>query len=174
MSSISRGSLSALEATDMDVGQSTPGSPPGARGRPAVCRHLCYDTSVRGEGRFPQTIRQGPPLPGEILADLLPIVGEINQILDPDALLPAIAQRIRRIVDYRILDIFLPNAEGLLIPAHVEGYAPGLPADFQLRPGEGIVGTAAASREPLFVPNVATDPRYVHAIPGVVAEMAIP
>jgi len=124
--------------------------------------------------RADDPVRQGPPLPGEILADLLPIVGEINEILDPDALLPTIAEKVRRIVDYRILDIFLPNAEGVLLPAHIEGYAPGLPAGFRLRLGEGIVGTAAATREPVFVPDVSVDPRYVSAIPGVVTEMAIP
>jgi sigma-B regulation protein RsbU (phosphoserine phosphatase) len=40
--------------------------------------------------------------------------------------------------------------------------------------GEGIVGAAAAAREPVFVPNVAKDPRYIPFFPGVVTELAIP
>jgi hypothetical protein len=62
-----------------------------------------------------------PALPGQLLAELLPIVGEISAVLDPGELLPAIAQQLRRIVDYRILDIFLPDKDGVLVPAVVEG-----------------------------------------------------
>jgi sigma-B regulation protein RsbU (phosphoserine phosphatase) len=121
---------------------------------------------------------EAPPLrhllAGDALAELLPIVAEINEVLDPEALLPKIAEKVRRILDYRILDIFLPAPDGSLLPAHVEGYEPGLPAGFRLLPGEGIVGAAAASRQPVFAPDVSHDPRYVSAIPGVVSEMAIP
>jgi sigma-B regulation protein RsbU (phosphoserine phosphatase) len=114
------------------------------------------------------------PLPGELLADLLALVGEINGVLDPDELLPAIARNLRRIVDYRILDIFLPDPEGYLAPAYVEGYDPGLGTRFRVRVGEGIVGAAAAAREPVFVPDVSQDPRYIPFFPGVAAELAIP
>ena len=43
-----------------------------------------------------------------------------------------------------------------------------------MRPGEGIVGSAALLREPIFVPDVAKDPRYISVVPGVVSELAIP
>ncbi len=120
------------------------------------------------------TVKPGPPLPGELLAELLPLVGEINAVLDPDELLSAIARKLRRIVDYRILDIFLPQPDGTLTPAFVEGYAKELAMQLRLRPGEGIVGTAAALRETVFVPDVSRDPRYVSIFPGVVTELAIP
>jgi sigma-B regulation protein RsbU (phosphoserine phosphatase) len=122
----------------------------------------------------PIGVETGPPLPGELLADLLALVGEINGVLDPDALFPAIAEKLRRIVDYKILDIFVPDDDGVLYPAHVEGYEPEDRARFRLRPGEGIVGTAAATREVVFVPDVSRDPRYVSFFPGVVAELALP
>src|SRR5262252_4105466 len=122
----------------------------------------------------PPGVVTGPPLPGELLADLLALVGEISSVLDPEQLFPAIAEKLRRIVDYRILDIFVPDAEGFLVPAHVEGYTPGDRGPFRLRPGEGIVGAAATSREVVFVPDVARDPRYVSYFPGVVAELALP
>ena len=88
----------------------------------------------------PPGVKMGPPLPGELLADLLALVGEINGVLDPEELFHAIAQKLRRIVDYRILDIFLPDAEGFLAPAHVEGYDLDLASRFRVRVGEGIVG----------------------------------
>jgi sigma-B regulation protein RsbU (phosphoserine phosphatase) len=122
----------------------------------------------------PAELKTSPPLPGELLADLLALVGEINGVLDPDELFHAIAQKLRRIVDYRILDIFLPDEKGFLVPAHVEGYDSEMASRIKLRPGEGIVGTAAAAREPVFVDDVSADPRYVPFFPGVVAELAIP
>jgi sigma-B regulation protein RsbU (phosphoserine phosphatase) len=125
---------------------------------------------VRGS----EGVKHSPPLPGELLAELLLLVGEINSVLDPDELLSAIAQQLRRIVDYKILDIFLPDADGVLSPALIEGHSPEPLAHFRLRPGEGIVGAAAELREPVFVPDVAKDPRYISFFPGVVAELAIP
>lgn len=122
----------------------------------------------------PPGVLTGPPLPGELLADLLALVGEINSVLDPEALFPAIAQKLRRIVDYRILDIFVHDERGFLVPAHVEGYDVAGTGRFRLRPGEGIVGAAAATREAVFVPDVSRDPRYVSFFPGVVAELALP
>jgi sigma-B regulation protein RsbU (phosphoserine phosphatase) len=122
----------------------------------------------------PKSAKPTPALPSEVLADLLPIVSEINAVLDPDALLRTIATQVRRIVNYRIMDIFLPEADGVLVPKLVEGCDPGLVSHLRIRPGEGIVGTAAVLREPLFVPDVSKDPRYLPGVPGVVAEMAIP
>ncbi len=115
-----------------------------------------------------------PPLPGELLAELLPLVGEINAVLDPEKLLPAIAQQLRRIVDYQILDIFLPQPDGSLAPAFVAGYSLDEGIRFRVRMGEGIVGSAAQLRDAVFVPDVSLDPRYVALFPGVVAELAIP
>jgi sigma-B regulation protein RsbU (phosphoserine phosphatase) len=115
-----------------------------------------------------------PPIPGDILGELLPIVREVSGVLDPEALMPTIARQLRRIVDYKILDIFLPGPDGVLTPAFAEGVPPESVANLRLRPGEGIVGTAAVLREPVFVPDVSKDPRYVSVGPGVAAEFAIP
>ena len=101
----------------------------------------------------PPGVVTGPPLPGELLADLLALVGEISSVLDPEQLFPAIAQKLRRLVDYKILDIFVPDEAGSLIPAYVEGYEASERDRFRLRMGEGIVGTAAATREVVFVPQ---------------------
>jgi sigma-B regulation protein RsbU (phosphoserine phosphatase) len=44
----------------------------------------------------------------------------------------------------------------------------------RLRVGEGITGWVAREGEPLFVPDVRKDPRYVQANPAVMSEMAVP
>ena len=117
---------------------------------------------------------QGPPLSGDVLAELLPIVGELSAVLDPDELLPAIATRVRRLVDAKVLDIYLPEGEGFLAPALAVGYDHSVDTSRRIRVGEGIVGAAAAAREPVFVPDVARDPRYITGAAGVVAELALP
>ncbi|PYQ02191.1 MAG: serine/threonine protein phosphatase [Acidobacteria bacterium] len=124
--------------------------------------------------RSPESAEKSPALPGALLSELLPIVGEIGSVLDPDALLPTIARQLRRVVDYKLLDIFLPEKDGSLTPAFVDGYPPETAAKLRIRPGEGIVGAAARTREPIFVPDVSKDRRYLPLVPGVVAEMAIP
>jgi phosphoserine phosphatase RsbU/P len=118
--------------------------------------------------------KQKLPLEAKILEELLPIVGEVNSVLDPDELFPTIARALRRIIDYRILDIFLSQPDGSLVPVYYVGYDPGLAARLRLKPGEGIVGAAAESRETVFVEDVSQDPRFLALAPGVVAELAIP
>ena len=118
--------------------------------------------------------KSAAPLPGELLAELLAIAGDVNSVLEPEELFGTIAHKLRRVLDYRILDIFLPDPEGYLVPAYVEGYDLATAPRFRMAPGEGIVGAAARSREPVFVPDVSKDPRYVAFFPGVVAELAIP
>jgi sigma-B regulation protein RsbU (phosphoserine phosphatase) len=122
----------------------------------------------------PSDAKSRPAAPGELLGELLPIVAEISAVLDPEELMPAIGRQLRRIVDYCILDIFLPEADGTLVPAFVEGYDASVAARLRIRPGEGIVGAAAAQREALFVADVSQDPRYLPIVPNVRAELAIP
>ncbi|MCM2258165.1 MAG: GAF domain-containing protein [Vicinamibacteria bacterium] len=123
---------------------------------------------------MPRARKPPPALPSSLLSEVLEIAAEINRVLDPQALLPTIAQHVRRLVDYKILDIFLPEPDGSLRPAFVDGYAPEAARAFRLRPGQGIVGAAAQRRETVFVADVTHDPRYVSLFPGVKAELAIP
>jgi sigma-B regulation protein RsbU (phosphoserine phosphatase) len=108
------------------------------------------------------------------MVELLSLVGEINAVLDPDELFPTIARCVGRLVDYQILEIVLPDEEDTLVPSYVEGYDLDTAARGRVKIGEGISGAAAVSREPVFVPDVSKDPRYVPVFPGVVAELAIP
>jgi len=126
-------------------------------------------------GRLPGPTRgKRVPLSSDVLAQLLPMVGELSAVLDPDELLPAIAERVRRLVDAKVLDIYLPEGESSLAPALAVGYDQSVDTTRSIRVGEGIVGAAAAGREPVFVPNVARDPRYITGAQGVAAELAIP
>jgi len=115
------------------------------------------------------------PLSGDALAELLSIVGELSAVLDPDELLQAIADRVRRlVVGGKVLDIYLTEPDGFLAPALAVGYDQSTDTSRRIRVGEGVVGAAAAAREPVFVPDTARDPRYITGAPGVSAELAIP
>jgi len=123
----------------------------------------------------PPTRSKRIQLSSDALAELLPIVGELSAVLDPDELLQAIADRVRRlVVGAKVLDIYLSEPDGFLAPALAVGYDQSTDTSRRIRVGEGVVGAAASAREPIFVPDVARDPRYITGEPGVSAELAIP
>ncbi|MBP7481605.1 MAG: GAF domain-containing protein [Lacunisphaera sp.] len=70
------------------------------------------------------------------------------------------------------LALLSPETGGLEI-----GVQQGLPPDvgeFALKPGQGITGWVALHGQPLLVPDVAHEPRYISARAGVRCEMAAP
>ncbi|MFQ5663020.1 MAG: GAF domain-containing protein [Terriglobia bacterium] len=87
---------------------------------------------------------------------------ELTSILDREELLRTIAQMVKRLIDYQLFSVMLWNEEThllehtfLLRDGERVLQAAGLPL------GQGLCGTAAALRQPLRVPNVHLDPRYV-------------
>lgn len=63
------------------------------------------------------------PLTEAELASLLPAMAEIDAVLDPEALFPAIAQQLRSVVKYEALALFLGAPEGELRLVHRVGDA---------------------------------------------------
>jgi len=57
---------------------------------------------------------------------------------------------------------------------HSIGHRDEVVKNLTLALGEGITGSAAASRQPLLVPDVRADPRYLNALDAVRAELAVP
>jgi len=66
-----------------------------------------------------------------------------------------------------------PDTGTLLIEAE-RGLGSEVKNAMRLRIGEGITGWVAREGEPLLVPDVRKDPRYVEANPAVMSEMAVP
>jgi phosphoserine phosphatase RsbU/P len=107
--------------------------------------------------------------------ELLAEIGrEVAAVLDLDQLLSKIAQLTRRIVEYRSFGILLLNEKTRELEMKVAvqfGEKVTLPT---VPLGEGLVGYAALHCEPVLVPDVTKDPRYIKVVEDVRSELAIP
>ena len=94
--------------------------------------------------------------------------------LDFDALMVALATLVRKIVDYEIYSLLLPNDEGELSVAHSIGYGEDLARSIRLPPGQGLTGEAVRRMETVRVDDVSREPGYVCKIPAVKSELSVP
>ena len=112
-------------------------------------------------------------------ADTLLLLNEVSRetgsILEVEELLRRAAEQTKRIIDYQILSIMLYDEEQKVFRHRVD-VKHGLRVQSKMRVAatEGIVGAAAALKEPVLVPDVTADPRYVMANPETRSELAIP
>ena len=110
----------------------------------------------------------------EAFETLAEIGRDVAAVLDLDELFTRIAQLARRLIDYRTLGILLLNEErGELEMKLAVQYGEKVEIP-RVRLGEGLVGYAALHREPVLVPDVSQDPRYINIVPDVRSELAIP
>ncbi len=85
-----------------------------------------------------------------------------------------IAETTRRFIDYQIFAILLVDEiRQDLYWRFTLGYPDNVKGT-HIKIGEGLVGTAASRREPILVPDVTRDSRYIDLIEGVRSELAIP
>jgi serine phosphatase RsbU (regulator of sigma subunit) len=95
--------------------------------------------------------------------------------LDLAELLETIFRTLRQVVDYDAAAIYLVNRRTRDIELVSEtGFPPGSEEAFRLQVGQGIVGWVANSGEPVIVPDVERDSRYVAAREGTRSELAAP
>ena len=112
-------------------------------------------------------------------ADTLLLLNEVGRetssILDVEELLRRAAEQTKRVIDYQILSIMLYDEE-LKVFRHRVDVKHGQRVQGKLRAAasEGIVGAAATLRQPVLVPDVTADPRYIMANPETRSELAIP
>src|SRR5215467_8335671 len=112
-------------------------------------------------------------------ADTLLLLSEVGRetsaILDVEELLRRAAEQTKRVIDYQILSILLYDEEQKAF-RHRLDVKHGQRVQGRLRAAatEGIVGAAATLREPVLVPDVTADPRYIMANPETRSELAIP
>lgn len=117
-----------------------------------------------------RTIRQAQSL------GLLNDIGrELSSILHLDTLLRKIAELVKRVIDYQFFFILLLDEQTQELRHYLSvKYGRELPDKTRMPLGVGITGTAAATRQPILVPDVGRDPRYVPHYPETRSELAVP
>ena len=110
----------------------------------------------------------------DTLETLAEIGREMASILALDELLGRIAALTKRLIDYRTLGILLLNEESQQLEMKLAvSYGKGNDTK-HMKLGEGLVGWAALHKEPLLVPDVSQDPRYVNLVEDVRSELVVP
>jgi sigma-B regulation protein RsbU (phosphoserine phosphatase) len=111
----------------------------------------------------------------ELLDFLLEVSRVTSETLDLAEQLSAIASIVKEVVPYDVFAILLYSERThLLTIRHAIGHREEVVRSMAIPLGEGIVGTAAARREPVLVEDVTQDSRYLNALDAVRSELAVP
>jgi phosphoserine phosphatase RsbU/P len=111
----------------------------------------------------------------ETLLVLNEVSREIGSILDVEELLRRAAELVKRVIDYQIISIMLYDEEQKIFRHRLDvKHGQRVQGKLRVAATEGIVGAAATLREPVLVPDVTTDPRYLMVNPETRSELAIP
>jgi sigma-B regulation protein RsbU (phosphoserine phosphatase) len=111
----------------------------------------------------------------ETLLLLNEVSREISSILDVEELLRRAAELVKRVIDYQILSIMLYDEAQHVFRHRVDvKHGQRVQGKLRVAASEGIVGAAATLREPVIVPDVTADHRYLMVNPETRSELAIP
>src|SRR5215467_2938915 len=117
----------------------------------------------------------GPEISAEVLATLAEIGEEVNASLDLDEVLARAAALIKRHIDYEIFGVLMMEGDGSYLRHRFAiGYSRELAENLRIPMGQGITGTAAATKHAVRVSDTSKDPRYINAIENVRSELAVP
>jgi sigma-B regulation protein RsbU (phosphoserine phosphatase) len=123
----------------------------------------------------PVELKTPENIPAGTLAVLEEIGQEINSSLNLDEVLAKAAELIKKIVDYEIFAVLLPEegSQSLYFRFAI-GHRPEVVEHWRVPWGEGITGTAAATGRAVRVGDVTKDSRYLNALDSVRSELAVP
>ena len=110
----------------------------------------------------------------EIVKTLFDLGRQVTAVLDLDDLLAKIPLLIGRLISFEAFAVYLlDERRGELKGAYAVGY-PESADPIRLKLGQGLVGAAVASQQPLVVNDLQSDPRYVEFVPGMASEIVVP
>lgn len=115
------------------------------------------------------------PSEADAMSCLVQAAEELNSTLELDEVLQRVAERVKQYIDYDTFAIHLLDPLGQELRIHFAlGYPPEVIQHWRLGLGQGLVGIAAQTRQPVRVGDVRRDPRYINAKEGIHSELAIP
>jgi sigma-B regulation protein RsbU (phosphoserine phosphatase) len=119
---------------------------------------------------YTRTTRQA-----KILLLLNEIARELTSILNLDELFGRIAELLRRLIDYQMFSILLLDSAGEKLQHRFSlRFNENVLMKRDIPLGQGLVGHAAQSRQPILVADVNKDPRYIEGNPETRSELAVP
>ncbi|MBI3697565.1 MAG: SpoIIE family protein phosphatase [Acidobacteria bacterium] len=108
------------------------------------------------------------------LRTLTAIAQEFSSILEVDPLLRKLAEQLRQLITYDALSILLLEPDEAMLKDYLSiRYDQRVHLD-NIPLGQGIVGAAAGSKQPVLVPDTGKDPRYIACSVGIRSEVAVP
>jgi sigma-B regulation protein RsbU (phosphoserine phosphatase) len=111
----------------------------------------------------------------QTLTVLSEISREISSILDLDDLLERVGHLLKRVVDFQMFTILLWNDRTHLFEHRFSSrYGERVVREQAVALGQGIIGSAAATRAAVLAPDVRKDPRYIAANRETRSEVAVP
>jgi sigma-B regulation protein RsbU (phosphoserine phosphatase) len=111
----------------------------------------------------------------DLLDFLLEVATLTSETLELDELLANVAGIVRRVIPYDLFAILLFNDKRKdLRIRYAVGHREEVVRNLSLALGEGVVGTAAANRQPVLVEDVTSDSRYLGTTDVVRSELSVP
>lgn len=111
----------------------------------------------------------------ELLDFLLEVTAATSNTLDLDELLSNVGEIVKKVIPYELFAILLFSERTQKLGIrYAVGHREEIVRNVSLSLGEGITGIAAAQREPVLVPDVRNDGRYLNALDAVRSELAVP
>jgi sigma-B regulation protein RsbU (phosphoserine phosphatase) len=111
----------------------------------------------------------------ELLDFLLEVSTVTAETLDLDRLLANVAEIIKEVIPHELFAILFYNERTRTLRMRYSiGHRDEIAKNLTIRLGEGITGITASLRQPILLPDVRKDPRYLSALDAVRAELAVP
>src|SRR5690242_4593397 len=110
----------------------------------------------------------------ELLDFLLEVSTVTAETLDLDRLLSNVAEIVKEVIPYELFAILLYNERSRSLRMRYSiGHRDEIAKNLNIRLGEGITGITASTRQPVLLPDVRKDPRYLNALDAVRAELSV-
>ncbi len=108
-----------------------------------------------------------------IVDTLFDLGRQVTSVLDFDDLLQQIPRLISRLISFEAFAVYLLDERRNELRA---AYRVGYPDNtrFRLSPGQGLVGAAVATEQPVLVNDLDTDPRYMAFAPNMGSAIVVP
>ncbi len=100
---------------------------------------------------------------------------KLSSTLNLDEVMTEVLDSLRKAIDFDGAGIYLINPESESVDAiKAIGYDTDSKLDTHVKIGEGLIGAVAKTGEPLIVPDVTADDRYIAARPTTQSEIVVP